>query len=138
MLKRDEMMKPFSCLNQAGEDEPIFVLRAHDECAPSAIRYWADQYKCHKEDTTGFTERERKKYAEALMLADIMRDWWGRQPKESALDPSRGALTRKEVEQRSLEQLTSAELVDRAEHLIKQFAELTTEFRRVLKEVRRC
>ena len=29
------------CLGRAAEDEPVFVLRAHDRAAPGAIRDWA-------------------------------------------------------------------------------------------------
>ena len=28
------------CLEKAADDEPIFVLRAQDRCAPAAIRAW--------------------------------------------------------------------------------------------------
>lgn len=42
MIKRDELADPTSCLNRARDDERVFVLRAHDPAAPSAIRRWAD------------------------------------------------------------------------------------------------
>jgi len=29
------------CLLKAGDDEPIFVIRAHDLCGPTAVRRWA-------------------------------------------------------------------------------------------------
>lgn len=29
------------CLGRADEDEPVFVLRAHDRAAPGAVRDWA-------------------------------------------------------------------------------------------------
>lgn len=31
------------CLTTAGDDEPIFVLRAHDVLAPGLVRDWAQQ-----------------------------------------------------------------------------------------------
>ena len=40
MLKKDEISNPNSCLNKAKDDERIFVLRAKDLAAPSAIREW--------------------------------------------------------------------------------------------------
>ena len=42
MKKQDELTDPSSCLSRARDDEFIFVLRAHDPAAPSAIRRWAD------------------------------------------------------------------------------------------------
>ena len=40
MIKRDELSDPTSCLNRAAEDEPVFVLRATDMCAPDTILFW--------------------------------------------------------------------------------------------------
>jgi hypothetical protein len=40
LLKRDELADPNSCLNRAGDDEMLFVLRAHDPAAPEAIEEW--------------------------------------------------------------------------------------------------
>jgi len=28
-----------------GEDEPVFLVRAHDKCAPATMRYWADAHQ---------------------------------------------------------------------------------------------
>lgn len=39
--KRENVNDPSSCLNKAREDEPIFILRAHDRVAPAAVRDWA-------------------------------------------------------------------------------------------------
>lgn len=65
MLKRDEVSNPSSCLNKAAEDEPVFVLRGKDPCAPDAIRFWAD---CASERE----EHEDEKIEEALKMADQM------------------------------------------------------------------
>lgn len=45
MKKADEIANPDSCLNKAGDDEPIFVLRGQDRAAPGAIRQWAERAK---------------------------------------------------------------------------------------------
>jgi hypothetical protein len=29
------------CLSRVAEDEPVFVLRAHDRCAPFVVKIWA-------------------------------------------------------------------------------------------------
>lgn len=41
MTKREEMVNPDSCLSKAGDDEPIFVLRAKDPMAVQTVLYWA-------------------------------------------------------------------------------------------------
>lgn len=41
MIKSLELSSPNSCINKAADNEPVFVLRAHDMCAPEAVRYWA-------------------------------------------------------------------------------------------------
>lgn len=40
MLKRDEIELPNTCLNNARDDERLFVLLARDAAAPVAIRAW--------------------------------------------------------------------------------------------------
>lgn len=40
MLKHLEVSSPGSCLNNAGDDEPIFVIRAKDACAAAAVLAW--------------------------------------------------------------------------------------------------
>jgi hypothetical protein len=40
--KREVLADPNSCLNKAGDDEPIFVLRAKDIVAPATVRFWHD------------------------------------------------------------------------------------------------
>jgi hypothetical protein len=40
MKKCDELSDPRSCLNRADADELLFVLRARDLAAPSAVLAW--------------------------------------------------------------------------------------------------
>lgn len=40
MIKSEETTNPNSCLNQAEDDEPVFVLRAHDPLAPVIVSKW--------------------------------------------------------------------------------------------------
>lgn len=68
MRKVDEMEQPTSCLNKAGGDEPLFVLRAKDPEAPETVRTWASNAR-----TRGTHEPE--KIAEAFALADEMVAW---------------------------------------------------------------
>lgn len=56
-----------TCLQKAGDDEPIFVLRAQDVLAPGLVRDWAQQARRegappHKVD-------------EARELASLMEVW---------------------------------------------------------------
>ncbi len=41
MRKSQELEDPKSCLNRARPDEPLMVLRAHDESAARLTRQWA-------------------------------------------------------------------------------------------------
>lgn len=78
MIKQDELANPESCLNRAASDEPIFVLRANDPCAPMAVRNWAAFYRNEKERENNrgpMTEKQRAKYNEARALADRMEQW---------------------------------------------------------------
>lgn len=76
MIKRDELANPNSCINRADDDEPVFVLRAHDPAAPEIVREWADAYASRKEDKGSvMTETQRAKYREALNLAQLMEVW---------------------------------------------------------------
>lgn len=43
MRKTDELKTPRSCLNRAGSNEMLFVLRAHDIAAPATIRAWIQE-----------------------------------------------------------------------------------------------
>lgn len=76
MRKIDELKGP-SCLMSAEHDEPIFVLRANDEVAPSVVRLWALAYQEQKSlgGARSMTERELSKYREALQLANSMESW---------------------------------------------------------------
>lgn len=40
MKKYKELKDPSSCLNKAGDDEMLFVLRAQDVTSPKTILYW--------------------------------------------------------------------------------------------------
>lgn len=54
-----------TCLQKAGDDEPIFVLRAQDITAPETIMYWLHL-------NPRLPDKKRK---EAMELAQAMRDW---------------------------------------------------------------
>jgi hypothetical protein len=43
MTKRELLDDPNSCLNRSQDDEPVFLLCARDEIAPSAVRDWAER-----------------------------------------------------------------------------------------------
>lgn len=76
MLKRNELDNPNSCLNQAADDEPVFVLRANDERASGTVRSWAGHYYFAKASEYGLVdERQRAKYHDALESADQMDAW---------------------------------------------------------------
>lgn len=55
------------CLDHAGDDEPLFVLRAQDNLAPTVIRSWAQLAESQKANP--------EKIAEARALADLMEAW---------------------------------------------------------------
>lgn len=40
MRKRDELADPNSCLNKAGDDEMLFVLRGRDDAYAGTVRFW--------------------------------------------------------------------------------------------------
>ena len=74
----------FDCYAEAGDDEPIFILRATDGIAPDVIRYWADTYELYKQMQNGIayhtgplslTERQQRKAKEARTCADAMDEW---------------------------------------------------------------
>lgn len=72
--KRQELIGN-GCLARAAEDEPLFILRAHDKLAPGVVRRWAEDLGLQ---TTGDLEaagRVRPKIEEALQLADNMETW---------------------------------------------------------------
>jgi hypothetical protein len=73
MIKRLELIGP-SCLTNAKDDEPIFVLKSTDELAPQTVRTWAHWYIGSKGDGAA-TPQQRAKFEEALALADQMEAW---------------------------------------------------------------
>jgi len=73
MKKGLELVCRTSCLNQAADEEPIFVLRANDENAPTIVRAWAAAYERQKGPV--FTSRQLRKLQEARTLADEMEAW---------------------------------------------------------------
>jgi len=74
MIKRLELIGP-SCLTNAKDDEPIFVLKSTDELAPRAVRLWAQAYRDQKQSAGEFDERQMAKFTEAMSLADQMETW---------------------------------------------------------------
>jgi hypothetical protein len=55
------------CLEKVGDDEPVFVLRARDRCAPKIIRLWAEFARAE-----GSPE---EKTQQARDIADEMEAW---------------------------------------------------------------
>jgi len=74
MIKRDELKGP-SCLTNAADDEPLFVLRANDELAPSIVLEWAINYHKAKVAAGEWTPARQAKYDEAVRLSVAMRKW---------------------------------------------------------------
>lgn len=76
-LKRDELSDPNSTLNRAADDEPLFILRANDECAAAIIGAWALAYSRQKRGTGArqMSEAQQAKARSALQIADAMRAW---------------------------------------------------------------
>ena len=68
MIKSDEIGRPDSCLNKAGDDEPLFVLRANDPLAAATVEYWAELAA-----RTAWHDVE--KVDGAYFLAQMMRNW---------------------------------------------------------------
>lgn len=66
--KREELADPNSCFNKAGDDEPVFVLRAKDRVAPAVVRDWA-----HRAKGAGVHDDEKVK--EAMDHALRMEEW---------------------------------------------------------------
>jgi hypothetical protein len=57
------------CLGKAGMDEPLFILRAQDDSAPSMVRYWIAR------QIANGTPYDSPKLAEALSCAEAMERW---------------------------------------------------------------
>ena len=72
MLKREELREPFSCLNKADPEEPVFVLRAKDVLAAQTVRLWA---------AMATEMHEPENVQEAHALAARMEQWRDQQPK---------------------------------------------------------
>jgi len=68
MEKVVEMADPFSCINKAEDDEPIFVLLARDRMAPKVVRAWVHEARAHG-------EKDEEKLAEATACAYAMEQW---------------------------------------------------------------
>lgn len=56
-----------SSLERAGEDEPVFVLRAQDMLAPELVREWVFRARINGVP--------KEKVEEARGIADAMEDW---------------------------------------------------------------
>ena len=70
-LKKDELKllkKGEGCLGKAADDEPVFILRGQDLCAPHAIRTWVSMAR-----TLGTATPD--KLAEAEKCAKMMEAW---------------------------------------------------------------
>lgn len=67
MIKHEELADPKSCLNKAASNEPVFVLRAQDKCAPDVVRFWAQQ--------ASMSGAKNDKIESALDLAAAMESW---------------------------------------------------------------
>lgn len=53
-----------------GEDEPVFLIRAKDICAPIAVRAYADLVRMAAKSTVDVDAQRR-----ALILANVADDW---------------------------------------------------------------
>lgn len=76
--KIDELNNPDGCLGKAADDEPIFVLRANDPCAPAIVRRWADDYLIYKRENSHdgcLTHAQLSKAQEARGLANEMESY---------------------------------------------------------------
>lgn len=58
---------PSGCLGKADLDEPLFILRAQDRCAPFAVRAWAERARG--------AGAAAEKVAEAMEVAQAMETW---------------------------------------------------------------
>lgn len=74
MIKLAELEGP-SCLTSAADDEPLFVLRANDECAPGTVRQWVHAYVQSKGGYGRMTKKQRAKADEAYAVARQMEEW---------------------------------------------------------------
>lgn len=61
------------CLESAQDDEPLFVLRAQDELAPTLVREWANDLEAALDP--GERDQVAAKVEEARRIASLMEDW---------------------------------------------------------------
>lgn len=79
--KAEVLADPNSCLNKAGDDEPIFVLRANDPLAPEAIEKWALEYiktktNGRKTSILDLSDNQLKKIQDAFNVARSAQVWY--------------------------------------------------------------
>lgn len=67
-----------SCLTAAADDEPLFVLRANDELAPTIVREWSHAYQRSKGGPALMTAAQLQKLREAQRCAFDMESWWAK------------------------------------------------------------
>ena len=72
-IKKQELID--GCFAKAGDDEPLFVLRATDKLAPALVREWARQFATHCQVGFRLKEEWHSKYKAALDVADAMEAW---------------------------------------------------------------
>lgn len=77
MKRIDEINRVDSTLNRAGDEEPIFILRANDPLAPTVVRAWVDKYIETKQRPGSPQEHQKNiaKAREALRTAAAMELW---------------------------------------------------------------
>jgi len=85
VIKSAELVGP-SCLTQAADDEPLFVLRANDELAPLIVRFWAREYAMKIDADGDDYGRRLAKYREALDIADEMQRWHAKKRAKAIID----------------------------------------------------
>lgn len=91
MIKSLELAGP-SCLTNAADDEPLFVLRANDELAAGIVRAWAFAYH-DKHASKGTMTKERfAKFTEALQLAMEMDEWQRRKQHAAGMAAAKKAV----------------------------------------------
>lgn len=74
-MNKHETIKGPSCLTNAEDDEPLFVLRANDELAAGLVDIWAGRYLHSKDGLGAMTQKQQHKYYGACFLANEMRSW---------------------------------------------------------------
>lgn len=71
MKKSQEIKNPMSCLNKAGDDEPLFILRAQDSSSAETILEWI---------RINFNTAPDAKLLEAFTTALEMKAWNNKKP----------------------------------------------------------